>query len=437
MASTFGERDERVMPATYYHARRQREVGHQVFSGGARTTVVIVRVDILSKEYPPNVYGGAGVHVVELVKALRARGDIDAQVRAFGQVVAEAGTTGYPDLPQLAAANATMQTLGVDVAIAADCGGADLVHSHTWYANMAGHLASLLHGVPHVISAHSLEPLRPWKAEQLGGGYRVSSWVEKTAYEAAAAVIAVSHGMRADVLACYPDIDPAQVKVVHNGIDAQLWQPDHSGGARDVVTSFGIDPTCPQGDVTAWMEGDALYFAANTPKGEALLAQAAELLEACGDEAVRAQQERVSAILEKLPLAGFSTQSFGGQVLMQVFESEKWAGLSQSCLGCGTCTFVCPTCQCYDIRDYDSGNGVQHYRCWDSCTYNDFTLIAGGTPRPTQLQRYRQRFMHKLVYYPANNDGMYSCVGCGRCVKKCPMNLNIVKVIKALGEENK
>ncbi len=216
-----------------------------MFSGGARTTVVIVRVDILSKEYPPNVYGGAGVHVVELVKALRARGDIDAQVRAFGQVVAEAGTTGYPDLPQLAAANATMQTLGVDVAIAADCGGADLVHSHTWYANMAGHLASLLHGVPHVISAHSLEPLRPWKAEQLGGGYRVSSWVEKTAYEAAAAVIAVSHGMRADVLACYPDIDPAQVKVVHNGIDAQLWQPDHSGGARDVVTSFGIDPDSP------------------------------------------------------------------------------------------------------------------------------------------------------------------------------------------------
>mgnify|MGYP003376170132 CR=1 FL=1 len=242
MASTFGERDERVMPATYYHARRQREVGHQVFSGGARTTVVIVRVDILSKEYPPNVYGGAGVHVVELVKALRARGDIDAQVRAFGQVVAEAGTTGYPDLPQLAAANATMQTLGVDVAIAADCGGADLVHSHTWYANMAGHLASLLHGVPHVISAHSLEPLRPWKAEQLGGGYRVSSWVERTAYEAAAAVIAVSHGMRADILRCYPAIDPETVRVVHNGIDADLWSPDRSDAAKDVCRSHGVDP---------------------------------------------------------------------------------------------------------------------------------------------------------------------------------------------------
>ena len=197
-------------------------------------------------------------------------------------------------------------------------------------------------------------------------------------------------------------------------------------------TSFGIDPTCPQGDVTAWMEGDALYFAANTPKGEALLAQAAELLEACGDEAVRAQQEWVSAILEKLPLAGFSTQSFGGQVLMQVFESEKWAGLSQSCLGCGTCTFVCPTCQCYDIKDMDTGHGVQRFRCWDSCMYSDFTRMAHGNPRLTQKERFRQRFMHKLVYFPANNNGEYGCVGCGRCLAKCPISMNIVKVARAL-----
>ncbi len=210
-----------------------------------RTSVFKVRVDILSKEYPPNVYGGAGVHVDELVKALRARGDVDVQVRAFGNAQAEPGTTGYLDLPQLSSANATLQTLGVDVQIAADCGGAALVHSHTWYANMAGHLASLLHGVPHVISAHSLEPLRPWKAEQLGGGYRVSSWVEKTAYEAAATVIAVSHGMRADVLKCYPSIPPEKVKVVHNGIDSALWQPDRSGSAYDVLKEYGIDPDAP------------------------------------------------------------------------------------------------------------------------------------------------------------------------------------------------
>ncbi len=204
-----------------------------------------MRVDILSKEYPLNIYGGAGVHVAELVKALRSRDDIDVQVRAFGNAQEEPGTTGYADLPQLASANGAMKTLGVDVAIASDCGGTDLVHSHTWYANMAGHLASLLHGVPHVISAHSLEPLRPWKAEQLGGGYRVSSWVEKTAYEAAAAVIAVSHGMRADVLKCYPDIAPEKVRVVHNGIDSTLWEPDRSGRAYDVLKEYGIDPDAP------------------------------------------------------------------------------------------------------------------------------------------------------------------------------------------------
>ncbi len=196
----------------------------------------------MSKEYPPNVYGGAGVHVTELAKALRARGDIDVRVRAFGVPVAEEDTSGYPDLAELAGANAALQTLGVDLTIAQDCAGADLVHSHTWYANMGGHIASLLHGIPHVISAHSLEPLRPWKAEQLGGGYRVSSWVEKTAYEAAAAVIAVSIGMREDILRCYPTIDPDNVRVVHNGIDAEMWKADHSDAGKDVCRSLGVDP---------------------------------------------------------------------------------------------------------------------------------------------------------------------------------------------------
>ena len=204
-----------------------------------------MRVDILSKEYPPAVYGGAGVHVEELVRALRARGDVDVQVRAFGGPRDEAGTTGYPDLPQLSSANAALQTIGVDVTMAADCEGADLLHSHTWYANMAGHLGSLLAGAPHIVSAHSLEPLRPWKAEQLGGGYRVSSWVEKTAYEAAAAVIAVSYGMRNDILKCYPSIDPDHVPVVHNGIDSTDWQPDTSDAAKDTCRQYGMDPDKP------------------------------------------------------------------------------------------------------------------------------------------------------------------------------------------------
>jgi len=203
-----------------------------------------VRTDLLTKEYPPNIYGGAGVHVAELVKALRTSGT-DVRVRAFGAPVAEPGTTGYPDLPELADANATLRTLGVDLTIAQACAGADLVHSHTWYANMAGHLASLLHGIPHVVTAHSLEPLRPWKAEQLAGGYRVSSFVEKTAYEAAAGVIAVSHGMRADVLASYPRLDPDRVHVVHNGIDADLWQRDTSDSAHDTVRRHGVDPDRP------------------------------------------------------------------------------------------------------------------------------------------------------------------------------------------------
>ena len=163
-----------------------------------------MRVDILSKEYPPAIYGGAGVHVAELVRALRQRGDLDVRVHASASPRDEDGTTGHPDLAELAGANAALTTLGVDLSLAAACEGADLVHSHTWYANMAGHLASLLGGIPHVVTAHSLEPMRPWKAEQLGGGYRVSSWVEKTAYEAADAVIAVSAGMREDILRSLP-----------------------------------------------------------------------------------------------------------------------------------------------------------------------------------------------------------------------------------------
>ena len=203
-----------------------------------------MRVDILSKEYPPNIYGGAGVHVAELVKALRSSG-IDTQVRAFGEPIDEPGTQGFPDLPELADANGALKTLGVDLTMVPAVAGADVVHSHTWYANFAGHLASMLHGIPHVVSAHSLEPMRPWKAEQLGGGYAISSFIERTAYEGAAAVIAVSEGMRKDVLASYPQLDPAKVHVVHNGIDAQAWAPDHSDAALEIARRHGVDPERP------------------------------------------------------------------------------------------------------------------------------------------------------------------------------------------------
>ena len=201
-----------------------------------------MRVDVLSKEYPPSIYGGAGVHVAELVRALRARDDVETRVHAFGGPRDEAGTASYPDLAELASANGAIKTLGVDLAMVTGCDGTDLVHSHTWYANMAGHLSALLYDVPHVISAHSLEPLRPWKAEQLGGGYAVSSWVEKTSYLAASAVIAVSSAMRDDVLTSYPDIDPSRVHVVHNGIDTDDWSPVSD---PDRVRGHGVDPDRP------------------------------------------------------------------------------------------------------------------------------------------------------------------------------------------------
>ena len=201
-----------------------------------------MRVDVLSREYPPEVYGGAGVHVAELVRALRARDDVTTHVHAFGAPRAEDQTSSYPDLAELSSANAALRTLGIDLTIADGCAGTDLVHSHTWYANFAGHLSSLLYGVPHVVSAHSLEPLRPWKAEQLGGGYAISSYIERTSYEAAAAVIAVSAAMRDDVLASYPAIDPGRVHVIHNGIDTTDWKPTVN---PDRVRELGVDPDRP------------------------------------------------------------------------------------------------------------------------------------------------------------------------------------------------
>ena len=199
-----------------------------------------MRVDVLSREYPPEIYGGAGVHVAELVKTLRA--SIEVQVRCFGAEREEEGTTAYRVPAELLPANPALQTLAVDLQMAADAHGADLVHSHTWYANEAGRLASRLHGIPHIMTAHSLEPLRPWKAEQLGGGYRVSSGIESDAIHSADAVVAVSAGMRADILRSYPEVDPAKVHVIHNGIDLERWQPTEDA---EVLERLGIDPSRP------------------------------------------------------------------------------------------------------------------------------------------------------------------------------------------------
>jgi alpha-maltose-1-phosphate synthase len=199
-----------------------------------------LRVDLLTREYPPEVYGGAGVHVEYLAEYLRPLADL--RVHCFGAPRAQPGVRAYADPPGLAGANPALRTLGIDLEMADGCAGADVVHSHTWYGNLAGHVAKLLYGIPHVVTTHSLEPLRPWKAEQLGGGYALSSWAERTAIEAADAVIAVSAGMRRDVLAAYPGVDPAKVTVVHNGIDTGQYTPDKG---VDVLDRLGISTDRP------------------------------------------------------------------------------------------------------------------------------------------------------------------------------------------------
>jgi starch synthase len=194
------------------------------------------RIGIVTKEWPPAVYGGAGVHVVQLTQALRAVSGVEVDIHCFGGARND-GSHGYDTPAEFASANPALQAIATDLAIAANLQNVDVIHSHTWYANMAGHTASLLYGTPHIVSAHSLEPLRPWKAEQLGGGYKISSWAEKTAYEAASAIIAVSDGMRADVLSAYPDIDPAKVVTIRNGVDTTKFAPNHDDS---VLKEFGI-----------------------------------------------------------------------------------------------------------------------------------------------------------------------------------------------------
>lgn len=198
---------------------------------------------------------------------------------------------------------------------------------------------------------------------------------------------------------------------------------------------FGIDAADPMADVATWMIGEDLYWKALTEKGETLTELVKELLTDAEEAPVEAEKEAIHAIVEKLPYMNLSLEGWNGDALTEKFNSPLWEELYKPCLACGTCTFVCPTCQCYDIKDYTAGDTVSRYRCWDSCMYSDFTMMAHGNNRTSQMQRFRQRFMHKLVYYPENNDGMYSCVGCGRCVEKCPASLNIVKVIKAFEKQ--
>ena len=194
------------------------------------------RVGIVTKEWPPSIYGGAGVHVVQLTQALRKVSGVEVYVHCFGGARTD-GAFGYDTPNEFTSANPALQAIATDLVIANHLGDVDVIHTHTWYANMAGHTASLLYGTPHIVSAHSLEPLRPWKAEQLGGGYKISSWAEKTAYEAADAIIAVSDGMRADILSAYPDVNPAKVFTIRNGVDTEKFAPHYD---ESVLKEFGV-----------------------------------------------------------------------------------------------------------------------------------------------------------------------------------------------------
>lgn len=203
-------------------------------------------------------------------------------------------------------------------------------------------------------------------------------------------------------------------------------------------STFGIDASLakPAGDVSCWLADGKYYFEANTDKGKAFVENAKSALEDADTSAVEACKKDIAEKVEKLPFAHLDLSKFQGKDMLKIFNSKIWDKVSEPCVGCGTCTYVCPTCMCFDVRDFATSNGVRQIRCWDSCMYNDFTQMAAENPRHTQKERSRQRFMHKLMYYPMAHDGMFSCVGCGRCVENCPVNMNIVKVIKAVNESD-
>ena len=202
--------------------------------------------------------------------------------------------------------------------------------------------------------------------------------------------------------------------------------------------TFGIDASqsTPSGDVSCWLADGKYYFQANTDKGKKFVENAKSVLADAADSAVEAAKKDIKAKVEAQPFAKMDLSKFQGKDMLKIFNSKIWDKVAEPCVGCGTCTYVCPTCMCFDVRDFDTGNGVRQIRCWDSCMHNDFTQMAAENPRHTQKERSRQRFMHKLMYYPMAHNDMFSCTGCGRCVENCPVNMNIVKVIKAVNESD-
>ncbi|MCL2350465.1 MAG: 4Fe-4S dicluster domain-containing protein, partial [Defluviitaleaceae bacterium] len=205
-------------------------------------------------------------------------------------------------------------------------------------------------------------------------------------------------------------------------------------GKACFCNAFGIDPAAPGADVDAWLTDTHLYFKPQNEKGEAFVQSLSHLFDKAEENDIEPLKNEIREKSAATPYANLPLDAFTPENMLKIFNHENWEHLFRPCIGCGTCTYICPTCSCYDIRDYESKCGdIKRFRCWDSCMYPDFTLMAHGNPRHSQKERFRQRFMHKLLYHPEKFGGQFGCVGCGRCVNKCPVSLNIVKIAKSLG----
>jgi starch synthase len=334
-----------------------------------------VRIGILTREYPPDVYGGAGVHVDFLVRELVKLADVD--VHCMGDP--RPGATAHSEHdPMLAGANAALRTLAADLSMADRTGNCDIVHSHTWYANMGGHWAKLLHDIPHVVTSHSLEPQRPWKAEQLGGGYRVSSWAEKTAYDAADAVIAVSHGSRRDVMLSYPELDEERVHVVHNGIDTEFYRPDPG---TDVIERLGIDPSRPSvvfvGRITRQKGVPHLLRAAlefDDAAQVVLLAGAADTPELAAETdaavaALRARRDAVILVSEMLPREEVRQVLTHGTVFVCPSVYEPLGIVNLEAMACETAVVASDVGGIPEVVDDGETGLLVHYQADDSTAF--------------------------------------------------------------------
>ena len=300
-----------------------------------------LKVGIVTKEWPPAIYGGAGVHVHQLTQALRTNKDLHVDVHCFGGKRDDA--FGYETPTEFTSSNPAVQAIATDLEIATNLSNVDLVHSHTWYANMAGHFASLQYSIPHIVSAHSLEPLRPWKAEQLGGGYAISSWAEKTAYEGAAAIIAVSDGMRADVLAAYPSVDPSKVVTIRNGVDTSKFAPnnDVSVPAKYAVSGpyaiFVGRITRQKGLahlLRAWKEVPAEYglvLAAGSPDEEGIGKEVADLI-----AELQKTRSNIWWIKDMLPHAELTAMLTQAQLFLCPSVYEPLGIVNLEAMGCET-----------------------------------------------------------------------------------------------------